>query len=267
MVTQHVNAMWQRFRPFATAQFIAEFPRRTEDRLWEMVLAIALLDHGLPLEPQPDDGPDLGFAFTDGQRVWIEAVRVGPGDEPNEDRVPELRPLSEVGMAQLVPEEQIILRFIEALDRKRRQWRRRIARGVVSPSDIYVIAMNGGGAQSPMLHNSYRFALKALFGLGPWTVEVDVVTRKAVDAFHEPRPTRKRANGKELSSSLFLSSQAVELSAVICSDFHAGHLVDADWTGERASLICIHNPYATVPLPRAGLPAAREYGPVEETPD
>lgn len=267
MVTQRAKAMWQRFRPFATAQFIAEFPLRTEDRLWEMVLAIALLDHGLPLRPQPDDGPDLGFTLPDGQRVWIEAVRVGPGDEPNEDRVPELRPLSEVREAQLVPEERIILRFIEALDRKRRQWRRRIERGVVSPSDIYVVAMNGGGAQSPMLHNSYRFALKALFGLGHWTVEIDVVTRKAVDAFHEARPTRRRANGKELSSSLFLSSEAAELSAVICSDFHAGHLVDADWTSERAGLICIHNPYAAVSLPPCVLPTAREYGPVEKTPD
>lgn len=219
VIRQRINNMWSRFRPFASPQFLAEFPLKTEDRLWEMALATALLDHGLTLLPQPNDAPDIGLLLPCGQRVWIEATRLTPGDPQNKDRVPELRTLSETGMMQLVPEDQIVLRFMEALDRKRRQWRSRVKRGRVSQTDVYVIALNGAGAQCPMLFNSHRFLFKALFGLGARTAVFDIASRKTVETFHEPRPMRARANGREMSSSLFLSPEAAELSAVICSDF------------------------------------------------
>jgi hypothetical protein len=170
-------------------------------------------------------------------------------------------------MMQRVPEEQIILRFLQTVDRKREQWRRHVRAGRVAADDVFVIALNAAHAQRPILPNAQRFAVKALFALGDLVAVFDKSLRKTVEVFHEARPNLTRANGRSMSSSLFADDRASEVSAVLCSDFHLGQLLLAPYPGIRAKLVCAHNPFARAPLPERCLGAADEYVATQDGPD
>ncbi|MCX8133772.1 MAG: hypothetical protein N3D18_07400 [Roseococcus sp.] len=256
---EQIQRLWSRFRPFATNQFRKEFPSRTHHRLWEMALTVALLEQGLPLEPQPDAAPDLGFLTPDGRRVWIEAACVTPGADGNPDQVPVLRPAMEVGIAQRFPEERILLRLLETIDRKRAQRRRHLAAGRVSIHDAYVIALNIAHAQEPVLWGAQHLIVKAAFGLGRLVLEFDPSLGRTVAVVHEERPHLVRAKGRPISSSLFLDDEAAEVSALLCSDFHAGRLLAAPVQEVCSEMVCVHNPFASVRLKEGCLGAGHEY--------
>ena len=60
-------------------------------------------------------GPEFYF-LHDGCKVWVEAVAPGPGD--GEDRVPDYC----YGKVSKLPDEKILLRFTNALDKKRNKY-------------------------------------------------------------------------------------------------------------------------------------------------
>lgn len=254
-VAEAIERLWERYRPLATPHFVAEFPRQTHQRLWEMVLAGHLLNAGVPLESQPDAAPDLGFRSMDGRRVWIEAVCATPGALDRPDSVPPLRSVSETGIAEQVASREILLRFSQAVDAKRRQWARHVRAGRVSVDDAYVIALNTGQIDRTWFGDVQGFALKALFGVGDLEVSFDTRTGRVAEARYGVRFQIEKRNGASVATTLFATDEAQEVSAILCSAFHAGRLLETD---RLHDLTCIHNPFGRVAIPEGWLPVERE---------
>jgi hypothetical protein len=107
-------------------------------RLWEMVLAKILKVEGY----QPTSaarGPDFVVEMPP-KRVFIEEICPGPGDEGNPNSVAPIAYGAVI--AQDIPISQIVLRIRSALEEKRRKYTQYLAQGIVSESDICIIAVN-----------------------------------------------------------------------------------------------------------------------------
>ncbi|WP_193435237.1 hypothetical protein [Brucella pituitosa] len=79
-----IEGMWERYEPYADADFRDGFARDVDARFWEMYLGWTFLEAGLALLPTSErlrEGgqPDLCI-LTDNGRIWIEAIAPDEGD-------------------------------------------------------------------------------------------------------------------------------------------------------------------------------------------
>ena len=208
-------------------------------RLWEMMLAKILKLEGY-IPTSADHGPDFVIE-KDGKRVFIEAICPGPGDEGNLNSVPSI--VYGAPIAQDVPVAQIVLRICNALDKKKQQYAKYLAQGIVSESDICIIAVNlskidrASGSWPPVimrathgLGNPY-----VIFGRGEGVVGEGIESCKSIT----------KVNGEEIDTSSFLSEGNSLISAVL----YSGRSCFSFPFDLFAESTLIHNPKARVPLP------------------
>lgn len=254
-VAASIERLWQVYRPLATPHFVAEFPRQTQQRLWEMILAVHLLKAGVPLERQPDAAPDVGFQLTDGRRVWVEAVCATPGEPAKPDSIPPLRSVRGTGIAEEMPTREVMLRISQALDAKRRQWQRHLRAGRTASGDVYVVAVNTGLIERTWFGDAQEFTIKTLFPIGDLEIAIDTQTGRVTERRYWSRFAINKLSGASIPTTLFASHEASEVSAILCSSVHAGRLIASD---ELLDLVCIHNPFAASACPRELFPTANE---------
>ena len=208
-------------------------------RLWEMMLAKIIKSEGY--EPtSADHGPDF-VVEKDGKRVFIEAICPGPGDEDNPNSVPSI--VYGALIAPAVPEAQIILRICNALDEKKRKYAHYLRQGIVSESDICIIAVNSSklgrafGSWPPAIMRATHGlgSPYVIFGRGEGVVDEGFKSCKSIT----------KVNGEEIDTSFLLSEDNSLISAVLysgCSFFSFPFDLFSEST-------LIHNPKARVPLP------------------
>ncbi len=219
--------------------FEQELDRDPHARLWEMMLAKILKSEGY--EPKSANrGPDF-IVEKDGERIFLEAISPGPGDEGNPNSVPPI--VYGAPIATDVPVAQIVLRIRSALDEKKRKYAQYIEQGIVSESDICIIAVNSSkidrasGLWPPAI-------MRATHGLGnPYVVFGQ--GEGAVDEGIESCESILKVNGEDVDTTFFLSEDNSLISAVLYSDCSFFSLA-FDLFEES---IFIHNPKARVPLP------------------
>lgn len=131
------ESLWSRFAPYADRHFLKEIQIQFHQRFWEMYLTVAFLDRGYTLHKHRDGGPEFGIDIEE-RRYWLDAVAPMPGT--GQDAVPQLE--HDAKVASKVPQEQIILRIMNALDAKREKWKKDLARDRVSENDGYIVAIN-----------------------------------------------------------------------------------------------------------------------------
>lgn len=177
--------------------FEHELDRDPHARLWEMMLAKILRSEGY--EPtSATHGPDF-VVEKDGKRVCIEAICPGPGDDGNPNSVPPIA--FSAPIAQEVPAAQIVLRIRSALEEKKRKYAEYLDKGVVSESDICIIAVNSSkidrasGLRPPAI-------MRATHGLGNPYVIFDP-SEGAVDEGIESRESIPKANGQDIDTTFF----------------------------------------------------------------
>lgn len=208
-------------------------------RLWEMMLAKILKSEGYK-PTSADHGPDF-VVEKDGKRVFIEAICPGPGDEGNPNSV--LPIVLGALIAQDVPVAQIVLRICNALDEKKRIYAQYLAQGIVSESDICIIAVNlskigrDPGSWPPVIMRATHGlgSPYVIFGQGEGVVGEGIASCKSIP----------KVNGAEIDTSFFLSEDNSLISAVLysgCSCFSFPFDLFAEST-------LTHNPKARMPLP------------------
>lgn len=149
--------LWQKYCPHIRAEeqkaFRGDLKAQPHSRIWEMYLAVALLDCGFDLADQPREGPDIQLRTP---TIWVEAVTSTDGDKGKKSaqpvsRTPEILPSGSVWGGP--PEDQIILRCLASIkekknklcgyeDRKGKHHQGYIEKGIVTNTDPYVIALN-----------------------------------------------------------------------------------------------------------------------------
>jgi hypothetical protein len=235
-----VEELWGRFHLLADPHFREDARNHFLQRFWEMYLAVALLEHGFDLQRHGNEGPEF-YASVGNRRIWFEAMAPDPGIGP--DQVPELVP-GEVGE---VPTEKILLRFTNALDTKRGRYAAALAKGIVSPNDQYVLAINARGIPHAPYGSAMPYFIQAFLPFGPLAVTLDVKTGKVTDTFYQYRSEVSKLSGASVSTRAFLDEEASFCSAVLHSSVDCANHPD-QFGGDFSVL---HNPKAQRPLDAA----------------
>jgi hypothetical protein len=202
-----------------------------------MYLAIALLKRGFQIQRTGDEGPEFFVEFA-GHRIWLEAIAPGPGT--GNDKVPESRP----GVVEDVPSEKILLRFTNALDEKRRKYLQAVKKGIIQPSDRYLLAINSRGIPHAPYGGALPYFIQAFLPFGHPTFTIDIQTRKVVDAYFQRREAIPKVSGATVSTKAFLDAQFAFVSAILHSSVDCGRCPEAF----GADFEVLHNPTAQHPL-------------------
>jgi type I restriction enzyme S subunit len=102
--------------------------------------------------------------------------------------------------------------------------------------------------------SQFPFAVEAVFAVGPYQLNVDRTSLKAMDGAHQHRPTISKPTGSYVPAYTFLDPVFQAVSAIWATD------IDDCWVvGNAKQMSVVHNPIATNPLPERFLPATSEY--------
>lgn len=237
---EHCEALWEVFEPYADPEFRVEFRAHFDARYWEMYLTVYFVGEGYEVScPKP--GPDVGI-MADGRRIWFEATAPTRGAPGAPDQVPELLQ----GQAQDVPEERIILRYLNSISEKyERQYAGWLAQGFVSADDAFVIAVNPRGLGFEYADSEPPRILQAAFTVGRPYIVINRDTLEAVRSGYHFRDAIAKASGAQVPTGVFQREDYAALSGLLCSRMDAANPVK--WPGADFQLV--PNPHARVLLP------------------
>lgn len=245
-----IEQLFQNNRDYVGTDLPSNARRQLGKAFWELYVAQALRLHGVHLVPRtkrPKAGPD----FMIGQpRVWVEAIAPGPGTGADQVHEPPLD-----GHARKVPDDQIQLRYMCAIDEKRKKLDRYRAQGIVGSDDPCVIALNGAEVSSSGDFDPPRI-IRMLFGIG-WPVAHICRTSGQVTSWsHESRAAVSKASGATVPATGFLDGSLAGIAAILFS-------LATPWNSfdhrPGCDFMLIHNPDAKTKVPIGLLPAHREY--------
>ena len=247
-----IESLWRK-----TANYLEDgIPNRLRFELhscfWEMYLAAVLLDQKLPVAAndirrhQGGKGPDIQVGSVE---AWFEATAATAGEGP--DAVPGY---SFEGFAP-VPDEPFKLRLTAAVQEKFRKFQHYINKGLVSESEPFVIAVNGGGV--PHVYQE-SFPPRIVCVLFPFGAGGDTLrpSDKHVwrELFHVPRRGQEKER-RSIPATFFEQEASHGISTVLYSTaeaFNCGGVLGYDLT-------LVHNPLATSPLPRGLIRVGHEW--------
>ncbi|MBI4796807.1 MAG: hypothetical protein HY790_13390, partial [Deltaproteobacteria bacterium] len=165
---------------------------------------------------------------------------MAPGPGEGKDRLPEIH----YGEVYKVPTEKILLRFTNALAEKRNKYNQALQKRIISPDDLYLLAINSRGIPHAPFGNTMPFFVQAFLPFGNLTALIDTKTREIVETFYQKRESVIKAKGSSLPTTAFLNPEFSFISAVL----HSG----VDCVNRPAILgddfIILHNPTAAHPL-------------------
>jgi hypothetical protein len=228
-------------------------------RLSEALLAHELLDANLNLRPSRH-GPDF-LIQHEGRNIWIEVICPEPTGVPSDWLQ------SDPGVVTTFPHEAILLRWTAAIKEKAEKLLGNpdngnvgyVGKGVVAADDPYVIAINGRRLRGKYFSSitgisQFPFAVEAVFAVGPFAIQIDRRTLKAIGSEHQHRPVIQKPNGSEVPAYTFLDPAFRPISAIWATD------VDETWAiGNGKSMAVVHNPNAANPIALGLLPAYWDY--------
>lgn len=227
-------------------EFVRRFQLEFLARSWELWLIAVLSASGLQLERPPPKGPDVLVRPSNGTRLWIEAVVPTPGGDGTADRVWQ-RPPGARGPFTGPRCEQVALRYLSALRDKLKKINDYRAEGIIADTDACLIALNQGAIiDGDLCDVEIPLLVRSVFGIGS-PVLIIPVSEECKPYGHTPMIENfSKKNGAKVSATQFLDGTAAALSGVL---FAAQVVWNLGWDASR-TLRMVHNPLATVPLPR-----------------
>ena len=208
---------------------------------WELYLAYALTKAGISLVPN-SQRPRRNEAFPDllatNPRIWIEAVMPEPGNGPDALKEPPL------GIVFNVPADEFILRLRTALASKITKVRHYIEKGIIQRNEAAIIALSAG--RLPFRFQEYPIpnVVRALYGVGSITLEIDVESRKVLDVGAEYRDNVVKQSQALVETDLFLRPENSHVSAVLYSSADCVNFP----SDPGADFVLVHNSHANVPV-------------------
>jgi len=254
-IRSFMENLWREYCPYADRHFREQMQVDLDSRFWEMYLACTLLENSIPVSSS-DAGPDISIEHEN-HRTWIEAIAPTSGAATNPDRVPAMKP----GVATVVPDDQVVLRYRAAIKEKyNNRYYSYLENGLIVPMDAYVIAINSCKIDAAIMETDTPRILKAVFPIGDRQVTIDKKTGVVIDTGYQLRFKIGRVGGGEVRTDLFLNPEYANLSGVLYS--HVSVRKVPKKMGE--DFVLIHNPLATNRLPYGFLKVGREYIPTED---
>ena len=234
----YTEKLWRIYEPYADRHFRQDAREHFLQRYWEMYLTVALIERGIKPVRVSGTGPEFYFQHA-GRRVWVEAIAPGPGR--GKDRVPE--DLSKHGFS--VPTEKILLRYTSALTAKRDKLLEDRKRGIITPQDAYILAINCREIPHAWLGGVIPYVIQAFLPFGPLSLTFNIRTMQVTGRHFERREAVSKRSGTLVSTKPFLEPSFAGVSAIIHSAVDAANapvVLGADF-------FVLHNPMATVRVP------------------
>lgn len=194
-----IEHLWTEYRELADRHFQFEAKEQFQQRFWEMYVAITLKKR-FKLIKVSDEGPEFYF-MHENKKVWVEAIAPESGD--GDDAVTE--PLWG-DVALKVPVDRILLRYTNAMSEKLKKYEKDVVKGIVSPDDHYIIALNCRGIRPTPFGGDLPYGLRACLAIGQRVISIDTETKKMVDSYFSHRPQVVKKNGEPIPTNLFLDS-------------------------------------------------------------
>lgn len=246
-----LEQMWARFAPFADRNFRSAIAQSFHSRFWEMYLGYALLLNKKELVPAPDAGPDICVIGLP-ERLWIEATAPSAGKGP--DAVPE----EQLGVWYRLPSDAIILRLRSAIEEKFQKYKTYSDGGVLSPSESFVIGINGRGLPSAEAETDLPRIVKAVFPFGSSYITINKNTMEKVGEGYTYRAEIIKSSSKPVSTTVFQDPRYAGISAILYCNSNVGNRPPEE-SAIGLDFSIVHNPLARNPVPHRWLPCGREF--------
>jgi hypothetical protein len=227
-IRRHCEDLWEKFAGHADAEFAREIRTNFDARYWEMYLACTLMDLGFEIA-SPKPGPDVGITY-EGQRIWFEATSPTRGLDGTADQVPvmKVRQLGEKAEAFSVPNEKLVLRYLNSISEKcLRQHPKWIAAGTVSSRDIFIVALNPKQLGWEFGDTSPPRILQAAFNIADPYIVINRDTLETIREGYHFRSSIKKEAGQPVSTGVFQNPEYKALSGLICSRVDAANQAPA----------------------------------------
>lgn len=235
----HCEALWDQFEPYADREFLIEIRKTFDARYWEMYLTVYLISKGYKVVcPKP--GPDVGIE-VDGRKIWFEATSPTRGKDGQPDQVPK----AVFGEVFTVPNEKMLLRYLNSISEKRAQHQGWLKSGVVNEKDAFVIALNPRSLGFEIGDTTPPRILQAAYAVGDPYIVVNKDTLTVVDSGYQVQDVIKKASEAEVKSGVFLQEECATISGLLCSRIDAVNRPDKF----GADFQLAPNPHAKIPLP------------------
>ena len=241
-------ATWESFNheELAKGNFVSDLISKNDSklfqRLWEMVLALHLIEQGFKIQSH-ESGPDFSFEI-DGKKVWLEAIAPEPCDAIKERQNRQGGP---------VPYQQILLRWTSAVASKRQRFLKYREKGIVDSNDVCIIAVNGHLLGERRGISFLPYAVEAVFPVGPLAVGINKQALEHSKPYNSERWSIRKRSGADVPTDSFLKQENCYISAVVgCSNC---------WTPlpEYHEMSIVHNPFADNQFPHSQFGATFEY--------
>ena len=243
----YLESLWSVFEPYADPDFRTELASQFHPRFWEMYLGCSLLEMGFVLIPKNNSfGPDFQTSINE-QKVWIEAAAPDSGTGP--DSVPSYN----FDVVLPVPEEKIILRLTNIIDKKLQAFKEYRKNNVVSEDDAYVIAINGWDIPHAYTEDEIPYIVKAVLPIGNLTVTIDINKMEAINQYYKFRGDIKKKSGSLVPTRAFQDTSFSVISGIIYSHTDLWNL--PAYLGRDFQFV--HNPLALHTLEKGWLPRSR----------
>lgn len=259
---QHVSALWRWYLAAGLADdnFIAEFPKNTTQRWWELETAWFLSNCGYSLSKRRAGsdflckGPDVTFE--------VEAIAPKPGKEDKPDFV---RPIS--ATTNLRERERIeLLRLTSAIYNKARKRLGDIEKGSSDPSLPFLIALSPFDLPTMFSGWDMPAALKAVYPIGGQFYRIDPSTGQFLSKQWECRPALSKGSlhDEPISTQVFCPGCGTVAHRKVSGLLYSA--LDMWVYGypynpleHQGEFIVIHNGDCDVPLRRGSVRAGTEY--------
>ncbi|GAI40704.1 unnamed protein product, partial [marine sediment metagenome] len=188
----YMENLWEMYHPYADSDFPMQLPQDFHARFWEMYLTCTLICNSFKVVPKQtrSKGPDIKVGNAS-ITIWIEAVTPTSGDPSKPDSVSYPR----MGVAQQVPDEQIILRYCSAIhDKYFDKYFKYLEDGIIRIEDCYVIALNGCKIPWPGSDYEPPRIVRSVLPFGWQVVTVDTSSHKVVNRGYQYRAYLRKAS-------------------------------------------------------------------------
>ena len=239
--------LWGTYHPYADGDFPKQLAQDFHARFWEMYLTCTLIYNSFKVLPKQTraKGPDIKIDHAS-TTIWVEAVIPTSGDPSKPDSVPNLQ----MGVAQQVPDDQIILRYRSVI---RDKYWKYLEDKNITDKDCYIIALNGckirhGDREPPRI-------VRSVLPFGWDVVTVDTSSHKVVNRGYQYRSSLRKASGSPVDTDIFTKPEYQHISAVMFSNVDVANPTSV--MGE--DFIIVRNPLASRQLPDDFPKVGREY--------
>jgi len=235
---KYIEELWSFYHHLSDQHFLSDAKSHFVERLWEMYLAKALSNSNHKISSGGSTGPDFKINFHS-TTFWVEAT--APGSGSGNDAVPDLA----INQVNDVPEEQIMLRLSNSITNKVAKWRQWYPKIKRTGNNVFVIAINTCKIESIQFDYEPPFIVKVLYSIGPQKMSIDKITLKVTSTSYNKRSELKKKSGATVNSSLFLTKEYSDISAII----YTNHNMLSPSFIEGSDFRIIHNINAKKPLP------------------